>query len=226
MRAHSFYTKSCADTQVHTAPLGYGGPERPEADVLRYLLNRRSVKSFADGTVPLAHYEAVKHDLATYALRVRAVLHLDDYELACIPVRVAGVPAQVEYLVSGETKRLAHRSQPELSQQLVAACQDQVIVRNAAFMVVVLVDVNKRSHYSSGYTDYVRGVLFSGLLCAQLYQAGLFADVGTTSIGGFSEKLLNKVLQQETYLPIAVQVFGVPDNTIAKYDNSTVLGVR
>ncbi|TGE15086.1 nitroreductase family protein [Hymenobacter elongatus] len=226
LRAQSFYARACADAQVHTAPLGYGGQELHEEDVLRYLLSRRSVKSFADGAVPLAQYEAVKHDLATYARRIRAVLHIDDYELACIPVQVAGVPARVEYLVSGETKELAHQSRPELSQQIVAACQDQAIMRNAAFVVVLLVNVNKRSRYSSGYTDYVRGVLFSGLLCAHLYQSALFTKVGTTSIGGFSEKLLNEILQQETYLPIVVQAFGVPDNTIAKYDNSTVPDVR
>lgn len=226
LRAQSFYAKACADIQVYTVPLGRGGQKLHQEDVLQYLLNRRSVKSFADGAVPLGQYEAVKHELATYARRVRAVLHIDDYELACIPVQVAGVPAQVEYLVSGEAKALAHQSRPQLSQQLVAACQNQVIMRNAAFVVVVLVHVNKRSRYASGYTDYVRGVLFSGLLCAHLYQAALVANVGTTSIGGFSEKLLNEVLQQETYLPIVVQAFGVPDNTIAKYDNSTVLGMR
>ncbi|MCB2376588.1 hypothetical protein LGH70_03285 [Hymenobacter sp. BT635] len=225
LRAQSFYAKACADYQPHTTPLSYSGQELHEEDVLHYLLNRRSVKSFAADAVPRAQYQAVKQDIAAYARKIRAVLPVGDYELACVAVNVAGTPAQVEYLAAGTARELPHLSRPELSQQLVAACQDQIIMRNAAFVVVVLVNVNKRTGFSAGYIDYVKGVLFSGLLCANLYQSGLFNKVGTTTIGGFSEKLLNDVLGQPGYLPMVVQAFGAPDNLIAKYDNSTVVGV-
>ncbi|TGE21490.1 hypothetical protein E5K00_14485 [Hymenobacter aquaticus] len=226
LRAQSFYAKACADNQAYVARLDYGGPELHPEDVLHYLLNRRSVKTFADQAVPLAQYTAVRQEVRAYADKIKTVLGTDDFELACLPVNVEGTALGVEYLMAGVVREVAAASRAELSAQIVAACQDQIIMRHAAFVVVVLVNVNKRNGYSTGYIDYVKGALFGGLVCANLYQSGLFNKVGTTTIGGFSEKLLGAVLGQEGYLPMVVQAFGVPDNTIAKYDNSTVVAVR
>ena len=111
-------------------------------------------------------------------------------------------------------------SPDEAAARLAEACQDQAIVRGSAFAVVVGLDLQELA--SGGYERFRSAALGAGSVCSDLYRESARRGIGTTLVGGFSPKLIQRIVATTESLPLAVQLFGEERPAPRKVDAAIV----
>jgi SagB-type dehydrogenase family enzyme len=139
---------------------------------------------------------------------------------ACVvSPRVSGWPTSSRSLeptgeIGNTTRQFLHAR--EASERLADACQNQTIVRECAFALVLQIDLGELAEH--GHEGFRAAAIAAGAVCADLYREASRAAIATTSVGGFSLERLQGVLGMVDSWPLVVQVFGVEHDAEVKAD--------
>lgn len=199
-------------------------PKNPESldDLYHWASQRCSARDFIANSVSREQYEHMAEVVRAEPVLARSGPALYVYAFTA---RVEGVAVGLG-LVGQE--RDAHWALPDesavsLIRQLTQACQNQAIVAPCAFAFVV---VARKSELSAlGHTVYRPLVLNAGFLTAELYRQAARCGLGTTSIGGFSDEAVSRLLGDATLTPIVVQIFGASAQAREKVDMARIVGL-
>jgi hypothetical protein len=183
---------------------------------------RRSAAAFAP--------EAVDHMLAEKLISRCAQLLRDLEEsggprltASVVTIRVVGWPAGCRSVASdGTAGHLTRRfpSERHAGEHLAAVCQQQAVVSQCAFAIVLQVDLEELDE--RGHNGLREAAIAAGAICADLYRYGSALQVGTTSIGGFSPEHVQELLGAAGSWPLVVQVFGVEESAKVKIDAAVI----
>lgn len=199
-RVIRFHAETLDDLTSPTAIGAWGTPGAAVAE-------RRSARSFTSAALPEAAYGAIRHHLATR----RPVLPVGDDVLRSyvVRVRVAGTAPGIECVDQGRdggAVTIGATTSAELAAQVRAMCQSQVIAGEAACAVVTGIRGDAlRGAVPSTYRDLVSEV---GHLGAELGTQAIALGVGTTIIGGFSDNAACRLVEDDGWFPIAIQLYG------------------
>ncbi len=186
-----------------------------KGDVLfNCLENRYSVKEFQDEPLNEEHLTQLKLDFLKCADYIKQCYGVSVYA-ACIIKHTNMRQEEVEILCNTNIRRNKYSSQ-EIAKQLCSACQNQSIMLNASFSFILFVipeELNNWSHFK-----YAVSILCASFICSDFYLGALKYGIGTTTIGGFSERLLMELMQMNNVLPIVVQAFGKAKDIRTKVD--------
>lgn len=172
---------------------------------------RRSAKAFT--RAPLQGW--IHAAIGDHLRRRRSVLRVGDDVLRSygVRVRVAGASPGIERMEQdpdGSCVATATRvaTPTDLSASVRALCQDQVLAGEAAYAVVTGIHGRVlRGASPAAYRDLVGEV---GHLGAELGAQAVSLGVGTTTIGGFCDDAARRLVGDDDWFPIAVQLYGEP----------------
>jgi len=177
---------------------------------------RYSAKDFTGGEISCELYAAM--------IRIATMAPLVQFgRSACltahaIRLNVSGLSSGCETLTDSATgaPKLSQIDSKETATQLWRACQKQNIMRSCAFAIVLGTHASELA--VGDPRNYRRAVLNAGSVTAELYRAAARWSLGTTSIGGFSDPAISKLIGEPDVYPIVIQAFGVPMQNAAKLD--------
>lgn len=181
-----------------------------------YLEERNSAHEFMNTPASSDTYNNICSGIKSFCLFVNQFLdiHLD---IIVLVSHVAGKDSgECTNLTRQEKTDLPEEAKATMRMKLSEACQGQVIMRNTAFTFIVTTPAGTDDE--SGRHRYTKSIVGAGLICSELYHLGYKYGIGTTTIGGFSEKMINKIYGNENILPLVVQTFGNADNHQLKVD--------
>jgi hypothetical protein len=139
-----------------------------------------------------------------------------------IRLRVKDLSPGCERLTDGSTPPATAVSAEDVGRHLWLACSSQNIVKSCAFAIVLTTRESELA--ASGHIGYRHTVLNAGSICAELYREAARCSLGTTSIGGFSDNAISRLLGEITEHPIIIQAFGVASISREKLDIARILG--
>lgn len=184
------------------------------SDCFKDIENRLSANAFKNESPETNCLEKIKDNFFKYAHQVSETFGINIH-LGCIINKTTDKNNTIELYYTGSNKKLSIRSF-DTSKRLQNACQKQVIMGNVAFAFVMFVVPMEIGEWS--YFNYSLSILASSFICSNLYFSAMKNQIGTTTIGGFSEKQLMELLEQKNILPIVVQAFGIADTAQLKID--------
>jgi SagB-type dehydrogenase family enzyme len=198
-------------------------PGKPEAldDLYHWASQRCSARDFTATPVSREQYERMAEIVHTRPVFAQSSPALYVYTLTA---RVEGMAVGLGPVGQEHDSRwaLPGNSAATLMRQLTQACQNQAIVAPCAFAFVVA--TRKSALAALGPSVYRPLVLNAGFLTAELYrQAARFA-LGTTSIGGFSDEAVSRLVGDPSLTPIVVQIFGNSAQARDKVDMARIVG--
>jgi hypothetical protein len=210
------------------APLGRGEPTHwpgdPESldDLYRWASERCSARDFSTAAVSREQYERMAEAVRTGPVFAQSGPALHVY---AVTARVEGLAVGLGPVGQERDARWALPGQPAatLMRQLMQACQNQTIVTPCAFAFVVAAHKSELS--ALGHAVYRPLVLNAGFLTAELYRQAARYSLGTTSIGGFSDEAVSRLLGDPTLTPIVVQIFGASAQARDKVDMARIVGL-
>jgi nitroreductase len=192
-------------------------------DLRVWAAQRRSAKDFTGGAVAAEQYAA----LAEVASRAESVLsgHAPAIQVFGLTARVRGLPVGSERLGAGGTglRPLPGQTAAGLAQRLMEAGGGQTILNSCAFALVLA--ARQGDLFAHGHAGYRHLVFNAGFLCADLYREAARRGLGTTSIGGFSDEAISRLLGDLSLTPIVLQAFGVPAPWAEKVDAARIVGL-
>jgi hypothetical protein len=136
-----------------------------------------------------------------------------------IRVGVHGLPPGIERTARRSATETPASWTPVPAENMTArllASTRQSIVKSSAFAIVLAAD--RRELAAAGYTGYRHTILKVGAICAELYREAARCGLGTTTVGGFSDRAITEILGDPEVRPIAIQAFGVPLRNGEKLD--------
>jgi hypothetical protein len=181
------------------------------------LADRRSARSFTAAALPRATHRAIRELIATR----RSVLPVGDDVLRSFAVRMRvdrAAPGYERIDQGGDICALAKlsASPTALASRVRALCQGQALAAEAAYAVVIGIHGEAlRGASPAMYRDLVSEV---GHLGAELGNQAVRLGIGTTTIGGFSDDAARHLAGDDTWIPIAIQLYGEPGRHGYKLD--------
>jgi hypothetical protein len=220
-RAIGFHRRTLAPSDRSERTLWPGNPESLD-DLYRWASERCSARDFTVSQVSREQYERMADvvragpvlsqpgpALYVYALTARV-------EGVAFGLGPVGQERDAGWALPGE-------SAATLMRQLAQACQNQAIVEPCAFAFVVAA---RKSELSAlGHSVYRPLVLNAGFVTAEMYRQAARYALGTTSIGGFSDEAVSRLVGDPTLTPIVVQIFGVSALARDKVDMARIVGL-
>ena len=188
---------------------------------LSFLEDRYSVKEFSPAALTCSDYAALKRSVIAPASSLYA--RLPPLRAFSVPARVDGLTDFAIEVTSSDQAWTVHApiDRARIADELVAACQGQSLLRNAACLFVIGVDEAELA--SNPYERHRQAVFRSGLLTGAMYRAATQLQIGTTTIGGFSDKAVLAILRATGWFPIVAQAFGVPAMARRKVDMARIV---
>jgi hypothetical protein len=210
-RAVRFHRQTLGGPRSRVAwPAGADAPD----DWRDVALRRCSAKEFSGAHVSSGLYARMVAVARTPAVIGERTPRLYVYS---VTARVWGLPVGVRPLDAEATPSSLPGPTPAgLTQRLAEACQGQVILKPCAFALVIAARTADLAFW--GYRGFRPLVLNAGFLCAELYREAARCGLGTTSIGGFSDTAVARLLGDPSLTPIVIQAFGAAAAATEKVD--------
>ena len=189
---------------------------------LDFLERRSSVKEFGDRPLAAHVYAQLREQLA----RPPRPFHEKAPSLGvyAVPVRIDGLlEPRIEYANLGDAAWRPVRAVngEAIARQWVPACQGQALLRKAACLFCV--GIAERELFDNSYEVYRHAVIGAGFVIGAMYRAAVRLAVGTTTIGGFSDKAVAVLLDAADFLPIVIQAFGSSGGGVRKADAARIV---
>jgi hypothetical protein len=196
----------------------YSDKRAAEAGFEYYLYNRTSAKSFKDVPFPLSAFQNIKEDLINFANCIDNLASGLAFELILIPLNVSGIAPHIWFVLQDIKKDMDSRRYPRFREQIKACCQQQGLLLNSGLVGIVAVKLDEDVCLSDFQMNYSRSIVMGGLFCGRAYQSSVHNNVGTSTIGGFSEAMVVDFAMLGDYFPIVLQAFGIEDDKFIKND--------
>lgn len=213
MRVIDFYQKSLPPDPLRYSINMEKTHKHDIAYMYKYLEHRNSANAFFDGAIAEDVYNEIKTAGTNCCQSIDKTLGIT-FSIISFITNVEGVTAKIENLADGTALEITNST--DFKSSIVNACQNQEIMRNAAFVFILVVDVKRNSKWN--YHQYIKSIITGGMICSQLYHTCFQKKLGTTTIGGFSEELLRKIIGTTDLFPIVVQAFGNENSKQIKID--------
>jgi hypothetical protein len=185
-------------------------------------LRRCSAKEFSGAHVASGLYARMAAVARTPAVIRERTPRLYVYS---VTARVWGLPVGVGPLdAEASPPPLTGPTPAGLTQRLMEACQGQAILKPCAFALVIAARTAELAFW--GYRGFRPLVLNAGFLCAELYREAARCGLGTTSIGGFSDAAVARLVGDPSLTPIVVQAFGAAAAATEKVDAARLVGLN
>jgi nitroreductase len=188
---------------------------------------RRSAKSFTAASLP----DPVHAAIVDHLRRRRSVLPVGQHILRCYGarVRVAGAAPGLERIDQAPEGRteiasagLPPATAATLAVRVRSVCQDQALAGEAAYVVMIGLPASVlRGAPPADYRDLVSEV---GHLGAELGLQAAALGVGTTMIGGFYDAAAQRLVADQDWFPIAIQLYGESGAHGRKIDATSRVG--
>lgn len=220
-RAIRFHRRTLGPFDRGERTIWPGNPESLD-DLYRWANERCSARDFTPSPVSREQYEHMADVVRAGPVFSQPGPALHVYALTA---RVEGLTVGLGPVGRERDARwtLPGQSAAPLMRQLAQACQNQAIVAPCAFAFVV---ATRKSELSAlGHSVYRPLVLNAGFLTAELYRQAVRNALGTTSIGGFSDEAVSRLVGDPTLTPIVVQIFGVSAQARDKVDRARIVGL-
>jgi SagB-type dehydrogenase family enzyme len=220
-RATAFHRRTLTGPSTAAAVAWTGRGDTSE-ELHRWAVGRNSARDFTGASVTAEQYAR----LAAVAVGSGPV-----FRHIAPPLRVYSITARVQGLAIGvgplgaETDpswEIPGQTAAGLAQALTTVCQNQAIMKSSAFAFVLAARKDELAQY--GHAGYRALVLNAGFLCADLYREAARLELGTTSIGGFSDEGVARMLGDASLVPVVIQAFGVPARSAEKVDAARIVG--
>jgi hypothetical protein len=192
-------------------------------DLYAWAAGRCSARQFTGAAVPREQYER----MAAVARRDPVLRgHGPALYVYGITARVNGMPVGLGPLGREDSVAwaLPATTSAELTRRLADVCQGQDIVRGCAFALVVAARTGELA--ALGPLGYRPLVLDAGFVTADLYHEAARRGLGTTTIGGFSDAAVARLLGDASLTPVVVQIFGELRAAAEKVDAARIVGGR
>jgi len=193
-------------------------PRDDPVDARLEVLDRRSsVKEFGSAPLPADTYRGLCQQVA---LRPKSLpANSPRLRIYAVPGRIDGLTKpHIEHTELGS--QIWHSVRPvesaEVVGQWVAASQNQALLRNAACLFCI--GVAEEEVWASPFELYRHAVIGAGFVIGAMYHIAMRLRVGTTTIGGFSDRAWIDLLGGTAFLPIVVQAFGAATAGARKVD--------
>jgi hypothetical protein len=203
------------DRALDDAPSGVAMPRR--ASRAAAVVARRSAKAFTTAALSASHDHAICEALRR-RIAILPVAHgaLTSY---LVRLRVAGFAPSIEAISLGSGERaepVPAGSAAELAARVRAMCQDQGLAGEAAAVVITGIALHGlRDPGAARYRELLSEV---GHVGAELGMLAAERQLGTTTIGGFSDDAARALVGDAVWCPIAIQLFGQPGRHGYKLD--------
>jgi nitroreductase len=221
-RAIDFHRRTLANPDRATAVPWPDANDSPE-DLRRWAGERCSARDFTGETVTAEQYAR----MAAAAAGAQPVFgqHAPSIRFYGITTRVQGLAVGSGLLGAEDGGRweIPGQTPTGMTQALSEVCQNQSILKPTAFTFVLA--ARKAELAAHGHPGYRALVLNAGFLCADLYREAARCGLGTTSVGGFSDEAVCRLLGDRSLTPIVIQTFGVPARSGEKVDAARVVGL-
>lgn len=221
MHVLDFHERALSDKAINHAWM-FNTKQETCLDYLRlYAEERSSAQEFHEKLVDILCYSDLCTSIVPFCLEVNKFLGIE-LQIISLTTRVLGIQSgSAEELINGQALQIHPNIKSSISPVLSEACQHQKIMKNAAFTFIIAMPVYETS--DAGTHLYTKSIIGAGLICSKLYHLAYQHNIGTTTIGGFSEKMINAIYGNETIIPLVVQTFGHTDTTQVKIDATTTL---
>jgi hypothetical protein len=220
-RALGFHQRTLAPFDRGERTFWSGAPESLD-DLYRWASERCSARNFSSSPVSQDQYEHMAEVVRAEPVLSRSAPALYVY---AVTARVEGLAVGLGPVGQEGDARwaLPEQSAATLMRQLAQACQNQAIVAPCAFAFVVAA---RKSELSAlGHSGYRPLVLNAGFLTAELYRHAARYALGTTSIGGFSDEAVSRLIGDPKLTPIVVQIFGTSAQAREKVDMARIVSL-
>jgi hypothetical protein len=184
---------------------------------LGFLDRRFSVKEFGAAPLPAHTYRELCRQVALPPKPLPTPS--PPLTLYAIPGRIdALTEPHIEYteLGTGIWRSVRPVDSAQVVEQWVAASQNQALLRKAACLFCVGVAEEELS--ANPFELYRHAVIGAGFVVGAMYHTAMRLRVGTTTIGGFSDRSWTALLGTAGFLPIVVQAFGATGAGVRKVD--------
>ncbi len=94
--------------------------------------------------------------------------------------------------------------------------QDQTLIARAG--IIVLIGTSSTEGATHSHREFTLRCMAAGILISDLYRVATINDIGTTTIGGFSDQGVNDLLAIPDFFPLIAQVYGEARNPSIKDD--------
>ena len=221
MHVLDFHERALSDKAI-THEWMFNTKQETCLDYLRLYSDKRiSAQEFQEQPVDILTYSDLCTSIIPFCLEVNKFLGIQ-LQIISLTTCVSGMRAgSAEELVNGQTLQIQADIKNTMNHILSEACQHQKIMKNTAFTFIIAIPVHQTS--DAGTHLYTKSIIGAGLICSKLYHLAYQYNIGTTTIGGFSEKMINTIYGNEKVIPLVVQTFGHTDTTQSKIDAATTL---
>ena len=188
-----------------------------------YATKRYSTKGFTGKAVTLQQYAQITKIIQSWYPTIQNFLNT--IEVYALTIRVVDLPVglfRLNLRDEGIPLALFGQTDTDFSNRILRICQNQSIMANSAFILVI--GARKSEIVKYGHIGYRYAVLNAGFLCAALYKEALCCGLGTTSIGGYSDIDVCHLIGDLSVYPIIVQAFGISNFSGSKVDAASIVG--
>lgn len=218
-RVISFHSKTLKPYFYKTRKLNKGSSVTPQ-ELYAYVTKRFSAKGFTGEKVTLEQYDKIKKVAKSWSPTIPGFLNIID--VYALTIRVADIPVGLFHLTcQNPILNIFGQTEAKFSNRIVEICQNQLFLQSAAFILII--GVPKSKILNSKHIVYQNTILNAGFLCSALYQQALRYNLGTTSIGGYSDDDICNLIGDSSLYPIIVQAFGIPSYSGSKVDAAKIV---